>query len=394
MNSIGLEFVMPIASRLPRLLIILALGSLSGHTLAMSGYNPAKPASKSASQPAVGASEYPYSQDIPSAKASETATLADQPDDASSIETQDQALNVTGDAGSRHKGACASGDHNSLQKSLLLTAFPRLSPITSSAGDLAEADYLLPQLLGNQLTAKHNAITPVQLPEALPPAEFSSEQLLSQQTQQLARRQHTQLVLSGEIVDMGMANPSATYNPGLYRRFMNGIYDLLPIKTRFDKRERLFSFRVNLRDGFTGQSLFSKTYGTYGIWGLTGNIGFGTPKFWESDYGDQVKSLIAKAASEVGDVVQCQPFIALVDTRPGQSQLLLQGGANNGLRAGDTLTLYQLVVQGSENNYDQHNTRLVNRNTAIQLSEVYPSHSVGVISGTTYLTGQFLAVAP
>jgi hypothetical protein len=151
---------------------------------------------------------------------------------------------------------------------------------------------------------------------------------------------------------------------------------------------------LNLRDGFTGQSLFSKTYGTYGIWGNTGTIGFGTPKFWQSDYGSQVKSLIAKAANEVGEVVQCQPFIALVDTRPGQTQLLLQGGANNGLRAGDTLTLYQLVVQGSENNYDQHSTRLVNRNTSIQLSEVYPSHSLGVINSTTYLTGQFLAVAP
>lgn len=386
---------MPNASRLPRLLIILALGGAAGNAPAMPGYSLAKPASKSASTPADGAlpSEYPYSQDLPRANASETTVLAEQPAELSSSERQTQSAAVAGSR-SRDKGACASSDHNSLQKSLLLTAFPRLTPTTSSAGDLADADYLLPQLLGNQLTAKHSAITPVHLPEALPSADISSEQLLSQQTRQLARKQHTQLVLSGEIVDMAMANPSATYNPGLYRRFMNGVYDLLPIKTHFDKRERLFSFKVNLRDGFTGQSLFSKTYGTYGIWGETGKVGFATPKFWDSDYGDQVKSLIAKAASEVGDVVQCQPFIALVDTRPGQTQLLLQGGANNGLRAGDTLTLYQLVVQGSENNYDQHNTRLVNRNTAIQLSEVYPSHSLGVISGTTYLTGQFLAVAP
>jgi len=28
------------------------------------------------------------------------------------------------------------------------------------------------------------------------------------------------------------------------------------------------------------------------------------------------------------------------------------------------------------------------------LREVFPSHSVGVISGKTFLTGQFLAVAP
>lgn len=387
---------MPHASRLPRLLIILALSNLAGHAFAMPGYSATKPTSKSVSKPASSATvnEYPYSQDIPSAKASDTTTLAEPSSDTPSADTQTQPLVAAAIGNTSRKGACGSGDHNSLQKSLLVTAFPRLAPTTSSAGDLADVDYLLPQLLSNQLTAKHNAITPVQLPEALPNPDISSEQLLSQQTQQLARKQHTQLVLSGEIVDMSMANPSATYNPGLYRRFMNGVYDLLPIKTRFDKRERLFSFKVSLRDGFTGQSLFSKTYGTYGIWGETGKIGFGTPKFWESDYGDQVKSLISKAANEVGDVVQCQPFIALVDTRPGQTQLLLQGGANNGLRAGDTLTLYQLVVQGSENVYDQHSTRLVNRNTSIQLSEVYPSHSLGVINSTTYLTGQFLAVAP
>lgn len=384
---------MPNASRLPRLLLIFALGGLATQAPAMPGYSVTKPASKPADKPAASApdEDYPYSQGVPSAKASDTTTLAEQPADAGQPSPQ---VAVDNRNNSPRKGACASGDHNGLQKSMLVTAFPRLTPTTSSAGDLADVDYLLPQLLGNQLAGKHTAIVPVQLPEALPTADISSEQLLSQQTQQLARKQHTQLVLSGEIVDMAMANPSATYNPGLYRRFMNGVYDLLPIKTRFDKRERLFRFNVSLRDGFTGQSLFSKTYGTYGIWGLTGNVGFGSPKFWESDYGDQVKSLIAKAASEVDEVVQCQPFIALVDTRPGQTQLLLQGGANNGLRAGDTLTLYQLVVQGSENVYDQHNTRLVNRNTSIQLSEVYPSHSLGVISGTTYLTGQFLAVAP
>jgi len=107
-----------------------------------------------------------------------------------------------------------------------------------------------------------------------------------------------------------------------------------------------------------------------------------------------VKGLVKMASKEVGAVIQCQPYIAQIDSRPGQTQILLQGGANNGLHAGDTLALYQMVVQGSETDYAQHQVRLVNRNAAIELREVYPSHSLGVVNSSTFLTGQFLAVVP
>jgi hypothetical protein len=193
---------------------------------------------------------------------------------------------------------------------------------------------------------------------------------------------------------MAMAHPEATYNPGLYTRFVNNLFDSVGLKNRFDKRDRIFSFQVSLRDGFTGQTLFSKRYDTYGVWGAKHSTGFGTPLFWKSDYGQQIKGLVKFASREIGQVIQCQPYIAQIDSRAGQTQILLQGGANNGLRTGDTLALYQMIVQGSETTYDQHQVRLVNRNAAIELREVFPSHSVGVISGTTFLTGQFLAVAP
>jgi hypothetical protein len=172
------------------------------------------------------------------------------------------------------------------------------------------------------------------------------------------------------------------------------VSDTIGVKNLFEKRDRIFSFQVNLRDGFTGQTLFTKRYDTYGVWGLTQIVGFGSPLFWQSDYGKQIKGLVKLASNDVGQVIQCQPYIAQIDSRAGQTQILLQGGANNGLRTGDTLSLYQLVVQGSETEYQQHQVRLVNRNSAIELREVFPSHSVGVISGTTFLTGQFLAVAP
>lgn len=383
---------MPISSRLLRLLIILAGASLSANTWAMSDFNPVKPSAAVVEKPSEPVDKpLPFdNQSIPSATAEVPATTP------ALSEPKPAAIVVESKAVS-HKSSsnqCISGANSAFQKSLLVTAFPRINPAGSNAGALNDAEHQLPQLLSQQLASKHSAITLVQINESLPSSAISSDNLLAQQIQRLARNERAQLVLTGDILDMAMAHPEATYSPGLYTRFLNGFFDFIEAKNRFDKRDRMFSFQVNLRDGFTGQSLFSKRYDTYGLWGITQDVNFGSPLFWKSDYGQQVKGLIKMASQEVSEVVQCQPYIAQIDSRPGQTQVLLQGGANNGLHAGDTLTLYQMVVQGSETEYDQHLVRLVNRNAAIELREVYPSHSIGVVSGTTYLTGQFLAVAP
>ncbi len=381
---------MPIRSRLLRLVIIVAGASFASSTLAMGNFTPVKPKPATSTQKldeqAVASTDAPLpfdNQSIPSANTAEPAA-------------QSATVAVESKAETRKLGnnQCNDSENNKLQKSLLVTAFPRMNPTGSSAGALSDVEHQLPLLLSQQLEAKHSTIAPMQIHASLPSPAQSNDSLLAQQIQKLAHNQRTQLVLTGEIVDMAMEHPEATYNPGLYARFVNGLLDFVELKNRFDKRERVFSFNVNLRDGFTGQSLFSKRYDTYGIWGLTQEVGFGTPLFWKSDYGQQVKGLVKMASKEVGAVIQCQPYIAQIDSRPGQTQILLQGGANNGLHAGDTLALYQMIVQGSETQYDQHQVRLVNRNAAIELREVYPSHSVGIVSGTTFLTGKFLAVVP
>lgn len=288
---------------------------------------------------------------------------------------------------------CSAAD-NHLQKSFVVTRFPRLTPNSTNAGALYQVEQEFPQLLKQLLVTKHNALAPADLAEALPLAGASNDSLLAMQVQRIAQKYNSQLVISGEIIDMSMSHPDTLYNPGLYTRFLNGFFDFIETKNRFDKRDRLFSFRVHLRDGFTGQELFTQDYNTYGIWNHKQDVGFGTPLFWASDYGHQIRGLTKKASKEIAAVIQCQPYIAQVDSRPGQTQLILRGGANNGLHAGDTLALYQLVVQGSETQYQQHDVRLVDRNTEIELSEVYPSHSVGIVTGSTFLNGQFLAVMP
>lgn len=294
---------------------------------------------------------------------------------------------------SKTNSQCANTT-NRFQKSLLVMAFPRLTPTSSSAGELSQAEHQLPQMLSELLISNYSAIAPQQLSQALPREDASNDAQISLLAQRLASNYRSQFILSGEIVDMSMTTPNATYNPGLYTRVINKFFDVIEAKNRFDKRDRLFSFQLHLRDGFTGQELLTKRYDTFGIWRHTGKIGFGTPLFWKSDYGQQIKGLVDLAANDLSQAINCQPFITQIDLRPGQTQFILQSGANNGLHIGDMLSLYQLIIQGSETRYQEHDVRLVNRNLAIELREVYASHSVGIINGTTYLTGKLLAIAP
>lgn len=358
-----------------RLLGLLIIGVINTHAIA-----------NDTTSEKSGATSFPFSNDsVPTATAvTPSQTTAD------AIKTVPSPAPVV-DSSKMTFNQCGGDSH--LQKSVLVMAFPQVNATDANAGNLYQAEYQLPQLLSQQLTLKGSTIAPQQLNESLN-TNNSSEAQVAELTQRLGSKYRSQIVISGEILDMSMAQPEATYNPSLYRRFVSGVFDTIGIRSRFDKRERVFSFQIHIRDGFTGQQLFTKRYDTHGLWSSNKRVGFGTPLFWESDYGQQVKGLVKMATDELNDVINCQPFIALVDSRPGQTQIILQGGANNGLHAGDTLALYQLVVQGSATHYQEHDIRLVNRNTAIELREVYPSHSVGVINSANFLNGQFLALAP
>lgn len=296
-----------------------------------------------------------------------------------------------------HAGArdqCAQASASLYQKSLVMTAFPRIESHSAKAGGLHQVEQLLPQLLREDLQQKHAIQIPVQLNLGLIESHIN-EQRLAAQVQNLAHTHRTQFVVSGEVLDMSMNHPEATYAPGIYTRFVSGGHDILRTRTRFDKRNRHFSFQLNLRDGFTGQVLFEKRYDTQGIWGIGKPlaVSFASPHFWESDYGQQIGKLVARASGELAAAIHCQPYIARVDARSGQQQIVLHSGANNGLRAGDKLELYQLVVRPVTGEYQLYDTRLINRNTSIKLSEVYPSHSVAFVSSDALLDGQYLAVA-
>ncbi|EIK43422.1 hypothetical protein O59_003820 [Cellvibrio sp. BR] len=283
-----------------------------------------------------------------------------------------------------------SRDHNTLHKSLVITRFTRRNPQSANAGNLYAAEAGIPEMIRAQLTRTHQLLPPAMITQGFALPNLSETQL-KQQAQKIARQTRAQFVLSGTIDDMAMTDASSTYNPGLYRQLANGFHNLTGIE-KFDKRTRLFTLELELRDGFTGEPLLNRRYSASGVWNTRKAIGFDSPAFLKTPYGRNVAKLSGVISDDIAQTVDCQPYIASIDAHPGQTQVILQGGANNGLQAGAKMQLYQVIVVGSNSEYQVSETRLVRRPTQLHLSEVYPSHSTAVVEDGSYLNGHYLAV--
>ncbi len=282
--------------------------------------------------------------------------------------------------------SCKTG--NQWQKTVTITAMPRLTPNQSNAGNLYQADTYIPQMLAKELTNAIGAESRL-IPQTI--IQTTDEEAKRRLVQTIALQQDTQFVLLGEILDMSMRDDASVYSPTFSQALRNHLTDLSMMQF-FDNRTRLFSLRLELRDGFTGERLVEDSFQTRGIWKNPDPVGFTSNRLWQSQYGRRIQELIRKASKQIAKNLQCQPYMAKIDSSPGQTELMIQGGANNGLKPGDQLNLYQLVVVASPNHYDSYQTRLIKRNIQLELKEVYPSHSLGQVKGDDLLNGQYLAV--
>lgn len=286
--------------------------------------------------------------------------------------------------------SCPGVGIHSYKKSLLFMNFPRVSASSSQLGALHQVDHHLPLLVGANLYNRHQHAAPLQLRSALP--RDASEFTKATHAKQLARQHRVQFVVSGDVDDMAMTNPRSVNQPSYYTRVVNGVHNLFNIKTRFDKRNRVFSFNLEVRDGFSGHVVFSQQYNTYGKWTHNANasIGFGSPEFWKSDYGVQVQHLVARASDDLAALLKCQSFFTRVDSSPSQQFVVIQSGANHGVKSGDTFDVFQLVNQDIPGQYQHYETRLIPQTGRVYITEIYPSHSVGQVINQTLLYGQYV----
>lgn len=355
----------------------------------------AKPVAKSTttSYPFGPNGEYPsYSiVEQPIAQATVTQSV---PQTASQTSTPSKSSN-TASAGNQTQAACPQPMSNHYKKTVAFVSFPRIAPTSSRLGSLDEVEQQLPLLIGSNLSNRHAVLTPIYLREGFISTNIRGEADSAVQVQILSQRHQVQFFVSGEVDDMTMSTPSTVENTSYFTRFVNGAHNLVPANSPLDKRDRAFGFKVEVRDGFTGQIVFSNQYRTVGKWKVApqANVGFGSSQFWETDYGDQIQHLVAKASDDMAQAINCQPYVARVESTPGQQQVVIQSGSNSGLHLGDTLDLYQLVHQPISGQYQRFDTRLIKRTGYIHLTETYPSHSVGRVVDATLLGGQYLIKA-
>jgi Flagellar assembly protein T, middle domain len=276
-------------------------------------------------------------------------------------------------------------------KSMVIARFLRSTPSHSTAGNLYGIEEGLPLLVQNRLQSAHELVVSTLLNGALGGHSLTETQR-KQQARQIAQQESVQFVLGGEILDMTIENPASVYTPNLAEQALNLFNNLSPVDV-YEKRERRFRFKLELRDGFTGDLLLERHFATSAPWQSRRPMGFDSPAFHQSRYGKAMAELINSASEQLMTVISCQPFMARLNAQPGQLDMLLQGGTGNGLSTGTELNLYQVVMTNSIYDYQAAEVRLVKQPTNLELREVYPSHSVAHVKGDTYLNGHYLAVS-
>lgn len=295
-------------------------------------------------------------------------------------------------------------------KDVLFTGFPRERPEMAQAGRLDNVDAEFSLALSQRLYSDSHVLVHNE-PSVLLAGRTQygdAGMQVSEAVKKLAARYQVQFVVSGSIVDMSMLYPHSYFRQdslfSALRKFsgMSAARDREAVEK--DVRTRRFAFRVVMYDGVTGVPVFDKTYGDMGIWDAryTEATGFASPRFWNTHYGQVVNGLMSKAVDELGQKINCQPF--MVPVKPGGESgqsLYVQAGANHGVRVGDSLELGQLrgeYLPGSDHvsdlwPYPAEQRSLAGDGVTVTITQVYPNYSIGKPSSYLHNGHRYMAIA-
>ncbi|WP_347330668.1 flagella assembly protein FlgT middle domain-containing protein [Marinimicrobium locisalis] len=279
------------------------------------------------------------------------------------------------------------------RKSLLVTAFPRRGDASANGGGLQGAEQALPEWLAGRL-ANSGALFHHQTLNASLPMGSPAE--TAQQARQLARERQTQLVLTGALLDLGMARPKDLLNPDLITRGRNATVSTFGLNEEWDTRQRHFVLHLELLDGVTGNAVFRHEYRLRGVWNPKhpARARFGTPAFWETDYGEKVEQLLMEAGAHLEEAIRCQPLVARLNRAAPGSAPLLEAGRVQGLETGDRLPLHRVSLRQIPGEYRLYTAHLLASGATLTVVRAYAHSSEVKLEGDWALYGEHLAVAP
>lgn len=273
-------------------------------------------------------------------------------------------------------GSCEGGNYaNGYKRSLAISNFYMESPQSANMGALHNASEALPKeilqrMQGQEKLRVLDAVR-YQLYSDVGSIPTSVNDRGSLTTAvDTATRIGSQYILTGVIRSMDLLNPELAGEKGVFE----GLYE----RTRYKGERFARTLKVDLfvHDGFSGELVTSRSYTTQGNWteNRTEKVGFASPRFWQTHYGNQVDLMIEQMISDLNTQIGCQPFMARI-TRTDNKRLYIDAGSDAGLRPGDTLNVYRLNT--FYDNTQRPFTELVPVDLTLSLERVQPNFANG-----------------
>lgn len=273
-------------------------------------------------------------------------------------------------------GNCDGGNYaNGYKRSLAISNFYMENPQSANMGALHNTSEALPKEILQRMQGQEKLraldATSFQMYNDVRSIPTSVNDRGSLTTAvDTATRIGSQYVLTGVIRSMDLLNPELAGERGV----LEGLYE----RTRYkgERFARVLQVDLFIHDGFSGELVVSRSYSTQGNWteNRTEKVGFASPRFWQTDYGNKVDILIEQMVNDLHVQIGCQPFMARI-TRTDNKRLYIDAGSDAGLRPGDTLSVYRLNT--FYDNTQRSFTELVPVDLTLSLERVQPNFANG-----------------
>ncbi|WP_369601350.1 flagellar assembly protein T N-terminal domain-containing protein [Hahella sp. SMD15-11] len=197
------------------------------------------------------------------------------------------------------------------------------------------------------------------------PAHETDQRTLTQAVD-ISRELGAQFVVSTVVRDASLTSPET---------FGSSVVKTAWRLTPWADRSRRFVLDVFVHDGFSGALIYRNEYTTSGEWTLDPALPvvFASDRFLSQPYGEQVERLLERAADDLADTLRCQPFMTRIK-QVEDLRLLLDSGANAGIRPGDQFRVYRsrLIYDGTR----LKGTELRDVSLAVKVVQVQPDFAI------------------
>ena len=232
----------------------------------------------------------------------------------------------------------------------------------------------LPRMLNEELSPRETLLVHSALDRRLytrplnAPTVQATDRRLTRASE-LTRSMGVQFVISGVVREIGVEDPDAwgTSKVAQWSRALGA-----------SNQQRRFAVDVFVYDGLSGIMVMSDRMEVRGAWDHApeSDVGFGSPAFFETQFGQRIGERLSELADEVAVNLGCQPFIASVERVEGE-RIRISAGADSGLRPGQSMELLR-----AERYLDQPGAYPALRPTGqtMEVQQVQPRFSSGRLS--------------